>query len=132
MTKPKSTTKAATRSASRKSSKSKSSKRPAPASSKQVARPGTKHDRIIAMLRTPVGATIASMPSQQNGISIRCAAFLPVWFARISFPSKPTRVGYITSRMAKLRLPLRTGANRRPDAMQKKRRNGHASTKTSC
>jgi hypothetical protein len=61
MNKPKSTTKTAKRSASRKSSKSKSSKRPAPASSKQAARPGTKHDRIIAMLRTPVGATIASI-----------------------------------------------------------------------
>src|ERR1700716_132030 len=33
--------------------------------------------------------------------------------------------------MAKLRLPLRTGPNRRPDAMQKKRRNGRTSTKTS-
>src|SRR6202051_1822985 len=32
--------------------------------------------------------------------------------------------------MAKLRLSLRTGLNRRPDAMQKNRRNGRASTKT--
>jgi hypothetical protein len=61
MTKPKSTTKAATRSASRKSSKFKSRKRPAPASSKLAARPATKHARIIAMLRTPTGATIASI-----------------------------------------------------------------------
>jgi len=61
MTKPKSTTKAATRSASRKSSKFKSRKRPAPASSKPAARPATKHARIIAMLRTPMGATIASI-----------------------------------------------------------------------
>src|SRR4030088_37118 len=61
MTKPKSTTKAATRSASRKSSKSKSRKRPAPASSKPAARPATKHARIIAMLRTPAGATIAAI-----------------------------------------------------------------------
>jgi len=61
MTKPKSTTKAATRSASRKSSKIKSRKRPAPASSKPAARPATKHARIIAMLRTPTGATIASI-----------------------------------------------------------------------
>ena len=58
MTKPKSTT---TRSASRKSSKFKSRKRPAPASSKPAARPATKHARIIAMLRTPTGATIASI-----------------------------------------------------------------------
>ena len=60
MTKPKSTTKAATRSASR-NSKFKSRKRPAPASSKPAARPATKHARIIAMLRTPTGATIASI-----------------------------------------------------------------------
>src|SRR6202035_2023113 len=33
--------------------------------------------------------------------------------------------------MAKLHLPLRTGPNRRPDAMQKNRRNGRASTKMS-
>src|SRR5256886_13463915 len=33
--------------------------------------------------------------------------------------------------MAKLPLPLRTGPNRRPDAMQNKRRSGRASTKTS-
>src|SRR3984893_18003066 len=31
--------------------------------------------------------------------------------------------------MAKLRPVVRTGLSRRPDAMQKKRRNGHASTK---
>src|SRR2546422_11126908 len=61
MTKPRSTTKAATRSASRKSSKSRSRKRPAPASSKPAARPATKHARIIAMLRTPAGATIAAI-----------------------------------------------------------------------
>jgi hypothetical protein len=41
------------------------------------------------------------------------------------------RVGCIASRMAKLHLQPRTGLNRRPDAMQKKRRNGRASTKTS-
>jgi hypothetical protein len=61
MTKPKSTAKAATRSASPKSSKSKSRKRSAPASSRPAAGPDTKHARIIAMLRTPAGATIASL-----------------------------------------------------------------------
>ena len=61
MTKPKSTAKAATRSASPKSSKSKSRRRPTPASSKSAARPATKHARIIAMLRTPAGATIAAI-----------------------------------------------------------------------
>src|SRR6202051_3565559 len=61
MTKPKSMAKAAKRSASPKSSKSKSRKRPTPASSKSAARPATKHARIIAMLRTPTGATIAAI-----------------------------------------------------------------------
>src|SRR5258708_3634167 len=61
MAKAKSTTKAATRSASRKSSKVKSRKRPASAASKPAARPATKHARIIAMLRTPTGARIATI-----------------------------------------------------------------------
>src|ERR1700682_2091774 len=61
MTKPKSTAKAATRSASPKSSKSKSRTRPTPASSRSAARPATKHARIIAMLRTPAGSTIAAI-----------------------------------------------------------------------
>src|SRR5258705_2486410 len=61
MTKPKSTAKAATRSASPKSSKSKSRKRPTPVSAKSAARPATKHARIIAMLRSPAGATIAAI-----------------------------------------------------------------------
>ena len=61
MTKPKSKSKSATRPASRKTSKSKSRTRSVPASSKSAARPDTKHDRIIAMLRTPMGATIASL-----------------------------------------------------------------------
>src|SRR5712672_102037 len=72
---------------------------------------------------------------QRNGSNIRSGAFLPVSSARNSgstlFQSKPTKVVSIASRMAKLRLPLRTGPNRRPDAMQKKRRSGRASTKTS-
>jgi Protein of unknown function (DUF3489) len=61
MTKPKSKTKVATRSAARKINKSKSRARSAPASSKPVTRPDTKHARIIAMLRAPVGATIAAI-----------------------------------------------------------------------
>jgi hypothetical protein len=61
MTKPKSKTKVATRSASRKNSKSKARARSVPASSKSAARPDTKHARIIAMLRTPAGTTIAAI-----------------------------------------------------------------------
>ena len=61
MTKAKSKTKVATRSAPRKIGKSKSRARSAPASSKPVARPDTKHARIIAMLRAPAGATISAI-----------------------------------------------------------------------
>jgi hypothetical protein len=61
MTKPKSKPKAAARSTARKTSKPKPRARSAPASSRSAARPDTKQDRIIAMLRTPAGATIASL-----------------------------------------------------------------------
>ena len=63
MTKPKSKSKAATRSTTRKVAKPVSRKRPALASSGPVptAGPNTKHARIIAMLRTPAGATIAAI-----------------------------------------------------------------------
>jgi Protein of unknown function (DUF3489) len=61
MTKPKSKPKAAIRSTARKTGKSKSRARSAHASSKPATRPHTKHARIIAMLRTSAGATIASL-----------------------------------------------------------------------
>ena len=61
MTKPKSKPKAATRSAARKTSKSKSHARSVSSSPKTAARPDTKHARIIAMLRAPAGATLASI-----------------------------------------------------------------------
>ena len=61
MTKPKSKPKAATRSTARRTQKLKSRARSAIASSKSAARPDTKRDRIIAMLRTPSGATIAAI-----------------------------------------------------------------------
>jgi hypothetical protein len=61
MIKPKSKTKAATRSAARKPNKSKSRARSASVSPKTAALPDTKHARIIAMLRTPAGATIAAI-----------------------------------------------------------------------
>ncbi len=61
MTKPKSKPKAATRSTARKTARSASRKRPAPASSKPAAGTETKHARIIAMLRTPAGATITAI-----------------------------------------------------------------------
>jgi hypothetical protein len=61
MTKPKSKPKAATRPITRKSAKPLSPRRSAPASSKSPTRSATKHDRIIAMLRTSAGATMASL-----------------------------------------------------------------------
>ena len=63
MTKPKSRPKASARSSARKTAKPASRKRPAAASSKPKARSDTKHARIIAMLRTPAGATVARMMS---------------------------------------------------------------------
>jgi hypothetical protein len=61
MTKPKFKHKAATRSAQRKTGKSKSRARSVALSPKAAARPNTKHARIIAMLRAPAGATLASI-----------------------------------------------------------------------
>src|SRR5881397_2252848 len=61
MTKPKSKPKAATRPNARKTAKPASRKRSAPASFRPAAGPDTKHARIIAMLRTPAGATIAAI-----------------------------------------------------------------------
>jgi hypothetical protein len=61
VTKPKSKPKAATRSTTRKIRKAASRARSAPASSKSTPRPDTKHNRIVAMLRAPAGATITAM-----------------------------------------------------------------------
>jgi Protein of unknown function (DUF3489) len=61
MTKPKSSPKTAARGTARKTAKSASRKRLAPASSRSAAGANTKHARIIAMLRTQAGATIASL-----------------------------------------------------------------------
>jgi Protein of unknown function (DUF3489) len=62
MTKPKTKPKAATRStAARKTAKPTSREQSTAVSSKPAAIAHTKHARIIAMLRTPAGATIASL-----------------------------------------------------------------------
>ena len=61
MTKRNSKPKAAGRPISRPTSKSRSRTRITPSSSSSAARPGTKHGRIVAMLRTPSGTTIAAI-----------------------------------------------------------------------
>jgi Protein of unknown function (DUF3489) len=62
MTKPKTKPKAATHStAARKTAKPTSRKQSTSVSSKPAASTHTKHARIIAMLRMPAGATIASL-----------------------------------------------------------------------
>jgi hypothetical protein len=59
--KSKSKSKASARSAGRMSSKSTPRSRSVQSSRKTPTRPDTKHARILAMLRTPAGATIAAL-----------------------------------------------------------------------
>jgi hypothetical protein len=61
MTKPKSMPRAKARSIARKTAKAVSRKRSPAASVKPNAGSNTKHARIIAMLRSPAGATIAAI-----------------------------------------------------------------------
>jgi hypothetical protein len=61
MTKSKSKAKTSSRKAARTTSKSKPRSRFAHSSPMTSARPNTKHARILAMLRTPAGATIAGI-----------------------------------------------------------------------
>ena len=61
MTKPKSRTKAPARSAPPAATTRKSSSRSGRTSPKPARQPGTKHARIIAMLRAPAGTTITAI-----------------------------------------------------------------------
>src|ERR1700680_455964 len=76
MTKPKSRPKAATRSTVRKPAKAASRKRSVSASSKPAAGPNTKRARAIAMLRTPTGATIATLMTVTDWQSHSVRGFL--------------------------------------------------------
>jgi hypothetical protein len=61
MTKSRSKSKASNRAATRNASKSKPRSRSAHSTLKATKRTDTKHARILAMLRTPAGATIAAL-----------------------------------------------------------------------
>jgi Protein of unknown function (DUF3489) len=61
MSKPKSKPKTANRSTARKTAKPAPRKQSASSASRSAAGSGTKQARILAMLRTPAGATIASI-----------------------------------------------------------------------
>jgi hypothetical protein len=61
MTKSRSKSKASTRSTARNTRKSKARSRSAHSSPNATKRADTKHARILAMLRTPAGATIAAL-----------------------------------------------------------------------
>jgi hypothetical protein len=63
MTKPKSSANSSARSSARKTARAASRKRPVATSSKPRVKPDTKHSRIIAMLKSAAGATVARMMS---------------------------------------------------------------------
>ena len=135
MTKPKSKPKAAPRSTARKAAKPASRKRSAPASSKPAAGPDTKHARIIAMLRSP---------RRNDRGDHDCNGLAAAFGARLSRRCRPQEAraqsrfranrqgsGLSHQGWQSCASAGAAGPSRRPDAMQKKRRNGRASTKTS-
>src|SRR5258708_32260393 len=66
MTKPKSKPKAAASLPARKASKPKSREQSVLAAPRSPTRPKTKHARLIGMLRTPAGATIAAIMAARD------------------------------------------------------------------
>ena len=131
MTKPKSKPKAAVRSTSRSTSKSKTRTRLAPSSSKTAMRPDTKHARIIAMLRTPAGTTIAAIMTATDWQQHSVRGFLAGVVRKklgLNLVSEQTDKG----RVYRIKDGKASSANdRRRDAMLEKRRTGRVSTKTS-
>ena len=136
MTKPKSKPKAATRSTARKTSKPKSRTRSAPASSKTCsaaryqARPhhcdaadaGWRHDRRYHDRNRMAAAFGARLSCRRGSQEAR---------AQPCFRANGQGPGLSHQGWQRFVCRCRTGPSRRPDAMQKKRRNGRASTKTS-
>jgi hypothetical protein len=98
MPKPKSRPKPAARSSARKTAKPASRKHPATASSKPRAKPATKHARIIAMLQSPAGATVARMMSatdwQQHSVR-GCLAGVVRKKLGLNLVSEPTDKGRV-------------------------------------
>jgi hypothetical protein len=88
---------------------------------------------VIAMLRTPADATIASLVTLTELQRHSVRGFLAGVVRKklgLNLVSEQTDNGrFCASEMARLHQLLRTRLNGRPDAMQKKLRNGRASTK---
>jgi hypothetical protein len=131
MTKPKSKPKAATRSAARKTAEGASRKRSA-ASPKPAAGPDTKHAR--AMLRKPAGATITAIMTATDWQQHSVRGFLA------DVVRKKLRLNLVSDQTDKGRVYRIKDGRASPAAadrvqpaaliaMQKKRRNGSASTK---
>jgi hypothetical protein len=98
MTKPISRPKPSARSSARTTAHPASRKRPAAESSKARAKPDTKHARIIAMLRSPAGATVARMMSatdwQQHSVRGFLAGVVRKKL-RLNLVSEPTDKGRV-------------------------------------